>query len=109
LDLAIALKEIFSADNEIQIIGTRHSEKLYETLLTREEMLHAVDMGDYYRIPSDNRDLNYAKYFTSGEVQTSAEHDYHSHNTRQLNIEGTKTLLLQLDFIQNELKGYLND
>ncbi len=109
LDLATALKELFNADNEIQIIGTRHSEKLYETLLTREEMLHAVDMGEYYRIPSDNRDLNYAKYFVSGEVQTSAEHDYHSHNTRQLNVEETKALLLQLDYIKNELKGYMND
>lgn len=109
LDLAMALKELFNADNEIQIIGTRHSEKLYETLLTREEMLHAIDMGEYYRIPSDNRDLNYAKYFVSGEVQTSAEHDYHSHNTRQLNIEETKALLLQLDYIKNELKGYMND
>lgn len=109
LDLATALKELFNADNEIQIIGTRHSEKLYETLLTREEMLHAIDMGEYYRIPSDNRDLNYAKYFVSGEVQTSAEHDYHSHNTRQLNIEETKALLLQLDYIKNELKGYMND
>jgi UDP-glucose 4-epimerase len=109
LDLAHALKELFNADNEIQIIGTRHSEKLYETLLTREEMLHAIDMGNYYRIPSDHRDLNYAKYFTNGEVETSAEHDYHSHNTKQLNIEETKALLLKLDFIQNELKGYIND
>lgn len=109
LTLAQALQELFGTDAEIKIIGTRHSEKLYETLLTREEMINAVDMGDYYRIPSDNRDLNYAQYFTDGEVQTSAEHDYHSHNTRRLNVEETKEILLKLDFIQNELKGYIND
>ena len=107
LILAQALKEIFNATNEIKIIGTRHSEKLYETLLTREEMVKAIDMGDYYRIPLDDGDLNYAAYFTQGEVNTCAKDDYHSHNTRQLNLEETKELLLKLDFVQNELKGYI--
>ena len=104
LILAQALKEIFNSDCEIKIIGTRHSEKLYETLLTREEMIKAIDMGGYYRIPSDDRDLNYAQYFTEGEVVTSAKDDYHSHNTKQLNLEETKELLLKLDFVKNELK-----
>ena len=104
LILAKALLELFDANNEIKIIGTRHSEKLYETLLTKEEMVKAIDMGDYYRIPADTRDLNYAQYFTDGEVKTSAIEDYHSHNTIQLDVEGTKKLLLKLDFIQDELK-----
>ncbi len=103
LILAQALKEIFNSDCDIKIIGTRHSEKLYETLLTREEMIKAIDMGAYYRIPSDDRDLNYAQYFTEGEVETSAKEDYHSHNTKQLNLEETKELLLKLDFVKNEL------
>ncbi len=79
-----ALKKLFNADNEIRIIGTRHGEKLYETLLTREEMARAEDMGDYYRIPADIRDLNYACYFTEGEMKVAGHEDYHSHNTRRL-------------------------
>ncbi len=105
-DTALALKELFNADNEIQIMGTRHGEKLYETLLTREEMVKATDMGKFYSIPSDDRDLNYTKFFTQGEVRTSTAHDYNSHNTRRLNIAETKEMLLNLEFIQDELKSY---
>lgn len=104
MDLALAIKELFNADNEIRIIGTRHSEKLYETLLTREEMASAKDLGGYYRIPCDERDLNYGKYFTEGEVQLSQAEDYHSHNTRRLNKDEVKEVLLKLDFIRNEIK-----
>ena len=102
--LALAIKEIFNASVSIKVIGTRHGEKLYETLLNREEMARAIDMDNYYRIPSDTRDLNYTKYFAKGEVKTSEQEDYNSHNTRQLDLEETKKLLLSLDFIQNELK-----
>lgn len=102
-DLASALKDIFSVDNPVNVIGTRHGEKLYETLLTREEMAKAEDMGDYFRIPADNRDLNYSKFFTNGEVKTSALEDYNSHNTIRLDKEKTKELLLTLDFIQEQL------
>lgn len=103
-DLAQALKEIFAKDNPIQIIGTRHGEKLYESLISREEMARAVDVGPYYQIPSDDRDLNYAKYFSNGEEIISQLDDYTSHNTDRLNIEQVKELLLKLDFIQEELK-----
>lgn len=103
LDLAQALKEIFEKKNEIRVIGTRHGEKLYESLISREEMAHAKDMGGYYRIPADNRDLNYAKYFSDGEEIISHTDDYTSHNTNRLNVEGTKQLLLKLDFIKEEL------
>jgi UDP-glucose 4-epimerase len=103
LDLALALKELFKADNKIKIIGTRHSEKLYETLLTREEMVRAEDLGGYYRIPCDERDLNYGKYFTEGEEQLSQTEDYHSHNTKRLNKDEVKEVLLELPFIQEEL------
>jgi len=103
LDLAVALKEIFSAANEIRIIGTRHGEKLYESLVNREEMARAVDMGGFYRIPADSRDLNYNKYFVEGEVDISAEEDYTSHNTQRLNVAEVKELLLKLDYIQGEL------
>ena len=105
MDLAIAIKEIFKADNEIKIIGTRHGEKLYETLLTREEMTRAKDLGGYYRILCDERDLNYGKYFTEGEKQVSEAEDYHSHNTRRLNVVELKELLLKLNFIKDELRG----
>lgn len=104
-DLATAVKEIFKADNPIQIIGTRHGEKLYETLCTREEMVKAEDMGDFYRIPADNRDLNYAQYFSEGERDMAKVEDYHSHNTEQCDVTGMKNLLLNLDFIQAELKN----
>ena len=103
MDLALAIKELFHADNEIKIIGTRHGEKLYETLLTREEMARAVDLGGYYRIPCDERDLNYGKYFTEGEEHVSQSEDYNSHNTRRLNNDEVKELLLKLPFIQQEL------
>jgi UDP-glucose 4-epimerase len=103
MDLAIAIKELFNADNEIRIIGTRHAEKLYETLLTREEMANAQDLGVYYRIPCDERDLNYGKYFTEGEEQVSGAEDYNSHNTRRLNKDQVKEVLLKLPFIQREL------
>jgi UDP-glucose 4-epimerase len=102
-DLAQALKELFSAKNQIQIIGTRHGEKLYESLLSREEMARAEDMVRYYRIPSDDRDLNYAKYFIEGESSVSASDDYTSHNTERLNMAQVKELLLTLDFIQDAL------
>ena len=104
-DIAKALKEIFCARNEIKIIGTRHGEKLYETLLNREEMVRAEDLGTHYRIPADNRDLNYAKYFVDGKVETSSTKDYNSHNTRRLTYEETKNLLLELEFIQSELNN----
>ncbi len=104
-DLAQALKEIFAKRNEIRIIGTRHGEKLYESLISREEMAHAQDMGDYFRIPADNRDLNYAKYFSEGEEKISHLDDYTSHNTNRLNVEQVKTLLLKLDYIREELNA----
>lgn len=104
-DLAQALKDIFNSDSPIRIIGTRHGEKLYESLISREEMAHAHDMGGYYRIPADNRDLNYAKYFSEGEEKISRLDDYTSHNTERLNVEQVKALLLKLDFIQDELRA----
>jgi UDP-glucose 4-epimerase len=104
-DLAQALKELCQADTEIKIIGTRHGEKLYETLCTREEMMKAEDMGDFYRIAADNRDLNYAKYFSEGEEEIATVEDYHSHNTIQLGVEGMKTLLSTLPLIRKEVFG----
>ncbi len=102
-DLAIALKELFLSDVPIKTIGTRHGEKLYESLISREEMAHAQDLDNYYRIPADNRDLNYAKYFSEGDQDVSLWEDYTSHNTHRLNIEKIKQLLLSLDFIKEEL------
>lgn len=104
-DLAQALKELFARDNPIRVIGTRHGEKLYESLISREEMAKAQDMGEYYRIPADNRDLNYAQYFSEGEEGISHQEDYTSHNTKRLNVEQIKTLLLKLDFIKEELNA----
>jgi UDP-glucose 4-epimerase len=104
-DLAQALKELFKAETSIKIIGTRHGEKLYETLCTREEMLKAEDMGYFYRIPADNRDLNYAQYFSEGESAIAEVEDYHSHNTKQLGVEGMKKLLLNLPLIKKEIFG----
>jgi UDP-glucose 4-epimerase len=104
-DLAKALKIIFDRGNEIRTIGTRHGEKLYESLISREEMAHAKDLGGYYRIPADNRDLNYAKYFSEGEAQIADFDDYTSHNTRRLTVEQIKELLLKLDFIKEELSA----
>ena len=107
--LAEALKQTYGRIDpkylatEVKVIGTRHGEKLYETLVTREEMVRAVDMGDYYRIPCDTRDLNYDKFFTEGSEDVSKIEDYHSHNTRRLDVEGMKALLLKLRFVQEDL------
>jgi UDP-glucose 4-epimerase len=102
-DLAVAIGEMFDAKNEIKIIGTRHGEKLYETLLTREELVKAEDMGNYYRIVPDDRDLNYSKYFSEGSQETNLVEDYNSHNTRRLNVEEIKELLLSIPYVQKEL------
>ncbi|PKP51748.1 MAG: UDP-glucose 4-epimerase [Bacteroidetes bacterium HGW-Bacteroidetes-1] len=102
-DLAQAIKELFNAPNPIQVIGTRHGEKLYETLCTREEMAKATDLENFYQIPADNRDLNYGKYFETGDVNTSALEDYNSHNTKRLNLKEVKEKLLTLDYIRVEL------
>ena len=104
-DLAQALKELFKKDNPVRIIGTRHGEKLYESLISREEMAKAQDMGDYYRVPADNRDLNYAQYFSEGEEKLSHLDDYTSHNTDRLSVEQIKKLLLKLDYIKEELNA----
>ena len=101
--LAEALKQLYKTDTEVKVIGTRHGEKLYETLVTREEMAKAIDMGDYYRIPCDNRDLNYDKYFKEGDEKIATIEDYHSHNTARLDVEGMKELLLKLRFIREDL------
>lgn len=102
-DLATAIKEIFKAKNEIKIIGTRHGEKMHEILLTREEMARCEDLGNYYKIIPDTRDLNYKKYFSEGEQKISFEQDYSSNNTKRLNLEKIIETLLSLDYIQNEL------
>lgn len=104
-DLALALKEIFGSDSAIKTIGTRHGEKLYESLISREEMAHAEEMDNCYRIPADNRDLNYAKYFNEGDQDITLLDDYTSHNTKRLNVEQIKQLLLGLDFIEDELNA----
>ncbi len=104
-DLAEAIKQIFSAQAPVRVIGTRHGEKLYESLISREEMAKAEDMGNYYRIPADNRDLNYAQFFSEGEEKIAQFDDYTSHNTKQLNVEQVKSLLLKLDFIREELNA----
>jgi UDP-glucose 4-epimerase len=101
--LADALKELYNADTEVKIIGTRHGEKLYETLVTREEMFRSEDMGDYFRIPADARDLNYDKFFVEGQEDISKVEDYHSHNTFRLDKEGMKQLLLKLPEIREDL------
>lgn len=103
--LAEALKRIFKADNPIQILGTRHGEKLYETLLTREEMARAEDLGNYYRISADTRDLNYSLYYTEGQEKVSKEQDYNSHNTRRLDIHELMEMLSRLSEVQEELKN----
>ena len=102
--LAEALKELYQSNAEIKIIGTRHGEKLYETLVTREEMSKAEDMGGYYRIPCDTRDLNYDKFFVEGSEQVSKIEDYHSHNTYRLDVDSMKQLLLKLSFIREDLQ-----
>ncbi|HQV14572.1 MAG TPA: polysaccharide biosynthesis protein [Denitromonas sp.] len=102
-DLAQALKELLGRDNPVKIIGTRHGEKLYESLVSREEMAKAEDMGRYYRIPADNRDLNYKKYFVEGEQRISELDDYTSHNTERLDVAGVKNVLRPLDYIREVL------
>lgn len=101
--LAEAMIELFKTPTEIKVIGTRHGEKLYETLVTREEMAKSEDMGNYYRIPADNRDLNYDKYFVEGQAELATIEDYHSHNTQRLDVQGMKELLLKLPEIQAEV------
>jgi UDP-glucose 4-epimerase len=105
-DLAQAIKELFHADNEIKVIGTRHGEKLYETLLTKEEKLVAKDMGGFFRVPADKRDLNYDKYFVEGYQKLSSEEEYNSHNTERLDVDQIKEKLLQLDYVREELKEW---
>lgn len=104
-DLATAIRELFESDDEIKIIGTRHGEKLYESLLSREEMAKAEDLGKYYRVPADNRDLNYKKFFVEGEMRVAEFDDYTSHNTERLDVEGVKALLLKLDYIAERLRA----
>jgi len=104
-DLATALLQMFGVSTSPRVIGTRHGEKLFETLVSREEMARVDDMGDYYRIPADNRDLNYAKYFSDGEMKISQLEDYTSHNTQQLNMDQIKILLGKLEFIQGQLNA----
>ena len=101
--LAKALLNIFDSENKIKIIGTRHGEKLYETLCTREEMSKAIELPNFYRIPADNRDLNYGKYFSEGRIVDSSLEDYNSHNTYRLSVEETKKLLLKVDFVKEQL------
>lgn len=103
--LALALQELFGGDSKLRIIGTRHGEKLYESLVSREEMAKAEDMGQYFRVPADNRDLNYAKYFVEGEEKIASLDDYTSHNTERLDVKGVKELLLKLDFIQEQINA----
>ena len=100
--LAQALKELYNADNPVKIIGTRHGEKVYEVLVNREDMVKAEDMGDFYRIPADTRDLNYESFFSEGKDVSKIE-EYHSHNTKRLDLEGTKKMLLKLDIIRKDL------
>lgn len=102
--LAEALKTLYNEKTAVRVIGTRHGEKLYETLVTREEMAKSIDMGEYYRIPCDNRDLNYDKFFSEGEEDISRIDDYHSHNTNQLDVDGMIKLLMKLSFIQEDLR-----
>lgn len=103
--LAKALTGLYQSEVEIKTIGTRHGEKLYETLVTREEMAKSEDMGEYFRIPSDNRDLNYDKYFVEGEEEVSTIDDYHSHNTARLDVEGMQELLLKLDIVREDVQN----
>ncbi|GJQ64325.1 MAG: UDP-glucose 4-epimerase [Melioribacteraceae bacterium] len=102
-DLATALKELYNSNVDVQIIGTRHGEKLFESLVNREEMAKATELENYYRIPADTRDLNYGLYFSEGESKISQIEEYNSHNTTRLDVEGTKQLLLKLDFIREDL------
>mgnify|MGYP002153689679 CR=1 FL=1 len=104
-DLAMAIQQLCNVKAKINVIGTRHGEKLYESLVSREEMAKAKDMGRYYRVPADNRDLNYDKYILEGEVDLNDIDDYTSHNTTRLDVDGVKDLLLQLDYVKNQLNS----
>ncbi len=104
--LAQAVKEVFNARNEIKVMGIRHGEKMYETLLTKEECINAVDMGNFYRVPADNRDLNYSKYFAGKHRQRNIPNEFNSNNTKILNVEEVKQKLLSLPYIQHQLKNY---
>jgi len=105
-DQAQAVKEMFQADNEIRVIGIRHGEKMYETLLTDEECAHAIDMGNFYRVPADNRDLNYDKYFVNGSTKPCDLKAFNSNNTRQLTIPEIKETMMKLPYMQNALKEW---
>ena len=107
-DLAQAVKELFHVDNEVKVIGIRHGEKMYETLLTNEECAHAIDLGDYFRVPADKRDLNYDKYFTDGDQKRATLSEFNSSNTEQLDVEGIKNKLLTLSYIHDELAAWGN-
>lgn len=106
--LAQAIKELFDVENEIKIIGIRHGEKMYETLLTKEECVHAIDMGNFYRVPADKRDLNYDKYFTEGISEENKLNEFNSNNTKSLTVEETKRKLLKLQYIKDELEAWRN-
>ena len=106
--LARAVEEVFHADNPVKVIGIRHGEKMYETLLTNEECSHAIDMGNFYRVPCDKRDLNYDKYFKDGDVQRNTLTEFNSSNTELLDVERVKEKLLSLKYIQDELKEWEN-
>jgi Predicted nucleoside-diphosphate sugar epimerases len=106
-DLALALKDLFQSDNEIKIIGTRHGEKEYETLLTKEEYLVAQDMGNFFRIPADTRDLNYDKYYSDGSRLLSSQIEYNSNNTTRLNLQQIKQKLMELEYVRTELSAYM--
>ncbi len=103
--LGNAIISLYKSDSQVRVIGTRHGEKLYETLVTREEMAKSIDMGNYFRVPADNRDLNYDKYFVEGQHEVSVIDDYHSHNTHRLDLEGMKKLLLKLPMIRKDVLG----
>ena len=102
-DLAVAVAEVFGVDPDVKVIGTRHGEKLFETLATREELSRAEDQGDVYRVPVDSRDLNYGHYFHEGNVSESALDDYHSHNTERLDVDAVKDLIMKLPYVQRHL------
>jgi UDP-glucose 4-epimerase len=104
-DLALAMKELYNSESELKVIGTRHGEKLYETLVSQEEMVKTIDMGNYFKILADNRDLNYEQYFEKGNELVSKIVEYHSHNTTRLAGQNLKNLLLKLEIIQNDLKN----
>ena len=106
--LAQAVKELFHAENPIRVIGIRHGEKMYETLLTNEECVHAIDMGDFYRVPSDSRDLNYDKYVVKGDEDRNLLSEFNSNNTRLLTVDEVKEKLLSLSYIQEELSKWEN-